>query len=151
MITNIRRRLLTISGTIMLCALSFVSISAAPAFAATSQTTAHTTAAIQSAPPPGPGKPHSGPGQPNSGPGKPNSGPGRDNNRNACPGTVRIGDSGQNVRTLQRLLHDNGYKVRVTGHFDNQTQAAVKQFQRQHHWHADGVAGNAVWRALGQC
>src|SRR6266700_2145199 len=137
MITNISRRLLTISGTIMLCALSFVSISAAPAFAATSQTTAHTTAAIQSAPPPGPGKPH--------------SGPGRDNNRNACPGTVRIGDSGQNVRTLQRLLHDNGYKVRVTGHFDNQTQAAVKQFQRQHHWHADGVAGNAVWRALGQC
>ena len=139
MFTNIRRRFLTMSGTILLCALSFVSVSASPAFAATTQTTSQTTAVSQSAN-------HPGPGQPNRRPGQPNRGPGRDNNGRACPATVRIGDSGQAVRTLQRLLHD-----RVTGRFDNQTLSSVKKFQRQHHWRADGVAGNDVWGALGQC
>jgi peptidoglycan hydrolase-like protein with peptidoglycan-binding domain len=144
MFTNIRRRFFTLSGTILFCVLSFVSIGAAPAFASTTQTTAHTSTASQLANPPGPG-------QPNAGRGRPNPGPGRNNNGYACPATIRNGDSRQDVRTLQRLLHDHGYRVRITGHFDNQTVFAVKQLQRQHHWRADGVAGNTVWHALGQC
>ena len=144
MFTNIRRRFLTMSGAIVLCMLSFVAVSATPAFASTTQTVSHATAAFQSANPPGPG-------QPNRGPGQPNRGPGRGGNRQVCPATVGFGDSGQTVRTLQRLLHDRGFRDRVTGRFDNQTLSAVRQFQRQHHWRADGVAGNAVWHALGQC
>jgi peptidoglycan hydrolase-like protein with peptidoglycan-binding domain len=144
MLTNIRRRFLTVSGTILLCALSFVGISATPAFASTTQTASHTTTVFQQANPPRPG-------QPNSGPRQPNPGRGHDNTRNACPATLRIGASGQAVRTLQRLLHDHGYRVRTTGHFDGQTESAVKQLQRQHHLRADGIAGNAVWHVLGQC
>jgi peptidoglycan hydrolase-like protein with peptidoglycan-binding domain len=151
MLTNIRRRFLTMGGTIMLCVLSFVAVSATPAFASTTQTASSATATFQSANPPGPGQPNRGPGQPNRGPGQPNRGPGRGGNRQICPATVGFGDSGQAVRTLQRLLQDRGFRVRVTGRFDNQTLSAVRQFQRQHHWRADGVAGNAVWQALGQC
>ena len=144
MLTNIRRRFLTMGGTIVLCVLSFVAVSATPAFASTTQTASSATATFQSANPPGPGRP-------NRGPGQPNRGPGRGGNSQACPATVSSGDSGQAVRTLQRLLHDRGFKVRVTGQFDGQTRSAVRQFQRQHHWDADGVAGDAVWQALGQC
>jgi peptidoglycan hydrolase-like protein with peptidoglycan-binding domain len=44
--------------------------------------------------------------------------------------TLRKGESGQDVKTLQTWLSEVGFRVSETGYFGNMTQAAVKRFQR---------------------
>src|SRR2546421_8324849 len=46
--------------------------------------------------------------------------------------TLRRGETGQDVKTLQTWLSELGYRVRQNGHFGASTQRAVKQFQSAH-------------------
>ena len=47
--------------------------------------------------------------------------------------TLRRGDSGADVKTLQTWLSEVGYSVSIDGAFGPLTQAAVRGFQRDHH------------------
>lgn len=53
------------------------------------------------------------------------------------------GDEGDTVRELQKLLG-----VGVDGDFGDETEAAVRQFQREHGLTPDGVVGKLTWAAL---
>lgn len=63
--------------------------------------------------------------------------------------TLRLGDSGAEVRALQELLRNqNVYDGPITGFFGAQTQAAVSQFQLQSGLDVDGIAGPRTLAAL---
>lgn len=59
--------------------------------------------------------------------------------------TLKIGDKGNEVKELQKLLH-----VAIDGIFGNITLEAVKQFQINHNLTPDGIVGNNTWRVLQQ-
>ncbi|MGP1609403.1 MAG: peptidoglycan-binding domain-containing protein, partial [Burkholderiales bacterium] len=67
---------------------------------------------------------------------------------------VRKGDTGNEVRTLQKLLAQRGYPVESSGTFDAQTWRAVRAFQTQNldqHGQplvVDGVVGPLSWWSL---
>ncbi|MFI7355658.1 peptidoglycan-binding protein [Streptomyces avidinii] len=66
-------------------------------------------------------------------------------------GTLRMGDTGPEVRALQELLHGQGFTyVSVTGVFDNQTKRGVSQLQRDRSIKGDpnGVYGPATRAAM---
>lgn len=58
------------------------------------------------------------------------------------------GSEGDDVRMLQRLLKDLGYKVEVDGTFGVNTRDAVKAFQKNNNLTADGIAGTRTVRKL---
>ena len=60
------------------------------------------------------------------------------------------GSSGSSVRTLQHALVAAGYELDVDGVFGGDTDATVKDFQRQNDLDADGVVGPNTWAALQQ-
>ncbi len=61
----------------------------------------------------------------------------------AKPGTLRYGDKGSQVKTLQNNLKKLGYfKGDATGEFGNVTKQAVIKFQKAYSLTADGIAGN---------
>lgn len=65
--------------------------------------------------------------------------------------TIRKGSSGEYVKIAQQRLHDLGYNIGdsgADGKFGKQTQAAVKQFQRDWNLKQDGVIGPATWGVL---
>jgi hypothetical protein len=63
--------------------------------------------------------------------------------------TLRAGDTGAAVRTLQRALRRLGFDtVTADGDFGPATQAAVTSFQRAHGLTADGVVGAKTAQAL---
>ena len=53
--------------------------------------------------------------------------------------TLRKGDRGKMVRTLQKLLGDKGYTVLIDGIFGDETLEAVKAYQADHDLRVDGV------------
>jgi hypothetical protein len=59
--------------------------------------------------------------------------------------TLSLGSTGAAVKKLQRKLSVKP----VSGYFGQETQRAVKRFQRRRGLKADGVAGPATLRALG--
>ncbi|WP_328791979.1 MULTISPECIES: peptidoglycan-binding domain-containing protein [unclassified Streptomyces] len=67
-------------------------------------------------------------------------------------GTLRMGDSGPEVRALQELLHGQGFTyVSVTGVYAGQTKRGVSQLQRDRSIKGDpnGVYGPATRAAMG--
>lgn len=63
--------------------------------------------------------------------------------------TYRLGDSGPEVRDVQRRLADLGYAVDDSpGRFDESTADAVRAFQQERGLFADGTVGPDTWRAL---
>jgi hypothetical protein len=64
--------------------------------------------------------------------------------------TLKKGNTGDIVVTLQNLLVEKGYMDRdyVDGDFGPGTDAAVKQFQTDNSLTADGIVGPATWQVL---
>jgi peptidoglycan hydrolase-like protein with peptidoglycan-binding domain len=60
------------------------------------------------------------------------------------------GNTGSAVRTLQHALVAAGYELDVDGVFGANTDATVRDFQRQNDLDADGVVGPNTWAALQQ-
>ena len=62
---------------------------------------------------------------------------------------LMIGNTGNDVRALQRRLNSRGYDVgTVDGVFGEKTQRAVKDYQRDHGWPENGVADSRVLSSL---
>lgn len=69
------------------------------------------------------------------------------------PGTpLRLGDAGEDVRTIQRQLNRIGDNypaipkiTNTAGFFNLQTEAAVKKFQEIFNLNVDGIVGKATW------
>jgi N-acetyl-anhydromuramyl-L-alanine amidase AmpD len=59
--------------------------------------------------------------------------------------TVRNGDSGERVRTLQYLLRQAGATIDTDGQFGPATDSAVRSFQSTTGASVDGVAGRQTW------
>lgn len=57
------------------------------------------------------------------------------------PNTLRFGDKGSAVRTLQAQLNHYGAKLAITSEFDAATEAAVSEYQRRMGLVIDGIAG----------
>ncbi len=63
--------------------------------------------------------------------------------------TLRKGNRGADVKTLQTWLTDVGYTVPVTGYFGSMTKRAVRRFQRDHSLYpASGTVGRRTAAAL---
>ena len=65
------------------------------------------------------------------------------------PKTLRVGDSGEDVMTLQMKLNKVGANLLVDGQFGPRTEQAVRTFQTVKNITPDGVAGPETWAALG--
>ena len=62
----------------------------------------------------------------------------------------RYGSSGTEVKAIQQALKDRGlFTAGITGYYGEQTQSAVRRFQKQQGLTVDGIAGPATLRALG--
>jgi len=61
---------------------------------------------------------------------------------------VKKGDKGEGVKQIQQALKAAGYKVSVDGDFGNQTDAAVRQFQKKNGLKVDGIVGKVTWGKL---
>lgn len=64
------------------------------------------------------------------------------------PATLRKGDTGPQVQTLQGRLNAHGAALKVDGDFGQITQDALKKFQSDNHLTADGIAGPQSRAAL---
>jgi peptidoglycan hydrolase-like protein with peptidoglycan-binding domain len=62
--------------------------------------------------------------------------------------TVRNGDSGPNVKTVQYLLRQRGSTITADGVFGPATESAVKSFQSANGLTADGIVGADTWPKL---
>ena len=71
------------------------------------------------------------------------------NSKTAAAGTLRQGDSGNEVKTLQQKLIQMGYlKDRADGIFGKKTEAAVTAFQKANNLKADGIVGSKTQAKL---
>lgn len=61
---------------------------------------------------------------------------------------LSYGSSGSDVKKLQTLLNNNGYKLDVDGQFGSKTQAAVRDYQSKNKLAVDGIVGTNTWGAL---
>jgi peptidoglycan hydrolase-like protein with peptidoglycan-binding domain len=63
--------------------------------------------------------------------------------------TLRRGQTGQDVKTLQTWLTETGYRVPETGYFGSMTKSAVRRFQRANRLApASGTVGNRTAATL---
>lgn len=65
--------------------------------------------------------------------------------------TIRRGSKGEDVRYVQTILYNLGYGLGscgIDGDFGRATEAAVKEFQRDHGLNQDGVVGPLTYDAL---
>lgn len=61
---------------------------------------------------------------------------------------VSYGSTGDDVKQLQTILGQKGYKLDVDGIFGKKTQAAVKDYQSKNGLTVDGIAGERTWGSL---
>jgi len=63
--------------------------------------------------------------------------------------TLKPGDTGAQVRALQRVLTELGYSTgKIDGSYGPATKTAVSKFQQAHQLTADGIVGPATLAAL---
>lgn len=63
--------------------------------------------------------------------------------------TLRMGDSGQQVRVLQIVLNTKyGVRLTIDGDFGEKTKAAVMKVQRDYGLTVDGVVGPKTWEKI---
>ena len=62
--------------------------------------------------------------------------------------TIKIQNTGEDVRFLQELLGKHGFTVEQNGVFDETTRQAVIEFQKEHQLDADGIVGYRSWENL---
>jgi peptidoglycan hydrolase-like protein with peptidoglycan-binding domain len=62
--------------------------------------------------------------------------------------TVKEGAHGNRVTTIQFLLNQSGFHVKVDGKFGSETKKRVMEFQFASHLKPDGIVGSATWPAL---
>ncbi|WP_226665561.1 peptidoglycan-binding protein [Metabacillus litoralis] len=62
--------------------------------------------------------------------------------------SLKKGSSGQHVKDLQNMLNKVGYKLSADGKFGNQTEAAVKSYQKKMGLSQDGIAGKNTYSKL---
>jgi serine-type D-Ala-D-Ala carboxypeptidase (penicillin-binding protein 5/6) len=70
----------------------------------------------------------------------------------AAAGPLKSGSNGLLVEALQRTLNSRlvpSPQLAVDGDFGGMTEAAVKQFQKEHNLSITGTVDEATWRALG--
>jgi len=66
------------------------------------------------------------------------------------PTLSQFGSTGNEVTSIQQKLKSWGYKInKVDGVYGSETQAAVKQFQKNNGLKADGIAGAQTLTAMG--
>lgn len=61
---------------------------------------------------------------------------------------ISYGSSGNDVKELQKLLNANGYSVDVDGVWGEQTESAVRKYQKYSGLDVDGVVGTQTWGSL---
>ncbi|MDP2891708.1 MAG: peptidoglycan DD-metalloendopeptidase family protein [Bacillota bacterium] len=61
---------------------------------------------------------------------------------------LKYGSRGGEVRQLQSLLIEEGYRIKADGIFGKATRAAVQKFQKSKGLIADGIVGPLTWAAL---
>lgn len=64
------------------------------------------------------------------------------------PKTIRRGDTGSSVTSMQSLLVEHGYKTSIDGVFGADTEKKLKSFQKDSALQADGICGANTWAAL---
>ena len=62
--------------------------------------------------------------------------------------TLKRGASGTDVELLQRLLCKKSYHVGADGIFGNDTEVAVRKFQKDYGLVSDGIVGQRTWDML---
>lgn len=62
--------------------------------------------------------------------------------------TLRLGDKGESVTTLQITLQKHGYELLVDGIFGENTEDIVRDFQNNKGLTPDGVVGRMTWGVL---
>lgn len=65
--------------------------------------------------------------------------------------TIRRGSKGEDVKYVQTILYNLGYNLGsygIDGDYGKATEAAVKEFQRDHKLNPDGVVGPLTYEAL---
>jgi N-acetyl-anhydromuramyl-L-alanine amidase AmpD len=62
--------------------------------------------------------------------------------------TIKLGNSGNQVIFLQKLLQKKGYIIVSNGEFDAITDHAVKDFQAKSGLENDGIVGNNTWAKI---
>lgn len=62
--------------------------------------------------------------------------------------TLRKGAQGNDVSGLQNTLRNAGYQLNPTGIYDDATENAVKQYQKQNKLTVDGIAGDQTLSSL---
>lgn len=62
---------------------------------------------------------------------------------------LRMGSTGDEVRELQEILQQLGYRIQDTpGSFGHSTRSAVRAFQNDHRIIMDGIVGSVTWNVI---
>ena len=61
---------------------------------------------------------------------------------------VQYGSQGNDVKELQKILNQNGYKLTEDGIFGTNTQNAVRDYQTKNGLDVDGIVGTNTWGSL---
>jgi peptidoglycan L-alanyl-D-glutamate endopeptidase CwlK len=61
---------------------------------------------------------------------------------------LRLGDEGDLVQKMQKLLKKIGYKITPDGDFGKKTRKVLKKFQKKSDLKSDGVAGPETWKKI---